>query len=289
MASPLTIPVLLAAGLTLLAPAPVTAASFTIANGQIYTPGFAVVDSPQPGTPMGGDTLQIALDVTAGGRLPLPDHVAADSPSVFHNITMFLYSYDTQRNFTISNGTAAGVSALGPILLQEPGSTVKHVDWVWPDCFVGSGSDDGNDGNARGSYNISIRQNFRLNGQDHYTVFDLPIVVSNAISAVTAATVDGSRASCADLENPLLTPEQIDAAGADDSVGVLFAPGDATEVQVDSTDGSSSSSSSGDDGLGPTEPTAKAGDGLGSAGMRVGMPSSAVALLLCIGGALLCL
>lgn len=28
--------------------------TFTESNGQIFTPGFAVVDSPQPGTPLGG-------------------------------------------------------------------------------------------------------------------------------------------------------------------------------------------------------------------------------------------
>lgn len=31
--------------------------NFTVSNGQIYTPGFAIVDSPQPGTPLGGGTL----------------------------------------------------------------------------------------------------------------------------------------------------------------------------------------------------------------------------------------
>ncbi len=28
--------------------------NFTIINGQIFTPGLAIVDSPQPGTPEGG-------------------------------------------------------------------------------------------------------------------------------------------------------------------------------------------------------------------------------------------
>ena len=45
-----------------------------------------------------------------------------------------------------------------PILLQEPGSTVKHVDFLWPGCLVGDGSGTGSggaDGNARGSYNVS--------------------------------------------------------------------------------------------------------------------------------------
>ena len=30
--------------------------NFTIANGQIYTPGFAILNAPQPGTPLGGGT-----------------------------------------------------------------------------------------------------------------------------------------------------------------------------------------------------------------------------------------
>lgn len=32
----------------------VAAVDFTIAGGQIFTPGFAVLDAPQPGTPLGG-------------------------------------------------------------------------------------------------------------------------------------------------------------------------------------------------------------------------------------------
>ena len=34
------------------------ALDFTIAGGQIFTPGFAVLDAPQPGTPLGGGRLQ---------------------------------------------------------------------------------------------------------------------------------------------------------------------------------------------------------------------------------------
>ncbi|CAK7221418.1 hypothetical protein SCUCBS95973_004492 [Sporothrix curviconia] len=264
----------------------VRAVNFTISNGQIYTPGFAIVDAPQPGTPLGGDFLQVAIDVTADGRLPLPADLAAGSPSIIHNITMFLYSYDTKHNFTISNGTAAGNgAALGPIMLQENTSTVKHVNWVWPDCLVGDGQPIALD-SARGVYNISIRQNFRLNGVDHYTIFDLPISVTNAISANTSSSSsssDGSRPPCAELENPLLSPDQVNATAAD-SVGVLFAPGDATQIQVEGSDTDASGT-----GLGPSKPTANANDGLGSTGVRAVMPSSVAALLVCIGAALLSL
>ncbi|KAI1382121.1 hypothetical protein F4677DRAFT_439923 [Hypoxylon crocopeplum] len=226
------------------------ALDFTIAGGQIFTPGFAVLDAPQPGTPLGGDTIEVALDVTANGKLQLPPY-SDDSPSRINNITIFLYSYDTGRNFTITNGTASTNDvSLGDIMQSEPGSTVKHVKWNWPDCLIGDGKPDSADSD-RGAYNISIRQNFRLNGEDHYTIFDVPISVTNKIEFT------GNNPPCDSVNNPLLTPEDIDAESAN-SVGVLFAPGDATVVQQPD--------SAGDDknGIGPDKPEANPGDGLGS-------------------------
>lgn len=45
---------ILTAALLPLLVTPALGQNFTISNGQIFTPGFAVLDSPQPGTPMGG-------------------------------------------------------------------------------------------------------------------------------------------------------------------------------------------------------------------------------------------
>ncbi|KAK8048932.1 hypothetical protein PG994_010662 [Apiospora phragmitis] len=210
--------------LSLLLLAPQSLASFfTIANGQIFTPGFAILDAPQPGTPLGGDTIEVALDVSANGKLMLPPY-GADSPSQIHNISIFMYSYDTGRNFTITNGTAmGGGSTLGDIMASEPGSTVKHVKWHWPECLVGDGQP-GSADSDRGAYNISIRQNFRLNGEDHYTIFDVPISVTNKIDFT------GNNPPCDSVNNPLLTPEEIDATSAN-TVGILFAPGDATQIE----------------------------------------------------------
>lgn len=101
------------------------------------------------------ELIEVALDVSTNGRLPLPPY-PEDSPSLIHNITIFLYSYDTGRNFTITNGTASANNAsLGDIMFQEPGSTVKHVKWMWPDCLVGDGQPFEIDSN-RGVYNVSI-------------------------------------------------------------------------------------------------------------------------------------
>lgn len=225
------------------------AQSFTIANGQIFTPGFAVLDAPQPGTPLGGDQIEVALDVSANGKLMLPPF-SRDSPSQIFNITIFLYSYDTGRNFTITNGTATvGNISLGDIMFQEPGSTVKHVKWNWPDCLVGDGQPKTTNSD-RGVYNISIRQNFRLNNEDHYTIFDVPISVTNKIPFT------GNNPPCDDLNNPLLTPEEINATAAN-SVGILFAPGNA-DIKIAQFDNRF------DDGLGPVKPEAFPEDGLGS-------------------------
>jgi hypothetical protein len=35
------------------------AENFTISNGQILTPGFVVLDAPQPNTPLGGGKLAL--------------------------------------------------------------------------------------------------------------------------------------------------------------------------------------------------------------------------------------
>lgn len=94
------------------------------------------------------DFLQVALDVTSDGQLQLPPY-PSNPISAIHNITIYLSSYITGKNLTISNGTATGGS-IGEIMAQENGSTVKHVNWFWPDCLVG----DGNTGVDRGLYNV---------------------------------------------------------------------------------------------------------------------------------------
>jgi hypothetical protein len=99
------------------------------------------------------DYLQVALDVSSDGQLQLPPY-PSNATSGIWNITIFLSSYVTGWNFTISNGTASrGNASLGEIMQQEPGSTVKHVNWVWPDCLVGNGPP-GNNNSARGLYNV---------------------------------------------------------------------------------------------------------------------------------------
>jgi hypothetical protein len=163
---------------------------------------------------------------------------------------------------------AGGNLSSVPVMSQEPLSSVKHINWMWPDCLVGDGQPRTLD-SARGVYNvrndperptvgskdtvanglgkISIRQNYRLNGRDHYTIFDLPISVTNRIEPRM------DRPSCEQMENPMLSPDQINVPAAN-SIGVLFAPGDNTVVQT-KVPGS---------GIGGGRPQAGPGDGLGN-------------------------
>ncbi|EEY18496.1 conserved hypothetical protein [Verticillium alfalfae VaMs.102] len=221
---------------------------------------------PNPG-PLWEENLHVSLDVTTNGEIPLPPY-ADDSPSGIFNITMFLSSYVTGRNFTISNGTATENNhTLGPIMLQEPGSTVKHVNWLFPRCLVGDGQPSGDDSD-RGLYNISIRQNFRLNGEDHYTIFDVPVRLTNRIEA------RDDRPDCDALNNPLLSPEELDVNAAN-AVGIFAAPGGSTEIEVKpaSEDGNGNGNGNGD--FGELKPDARPGDGLGAAVRSAGAAAPA--------------
>jgi hypothetical protein len=47
-------------------------------------------------------------------------------------------------------------------MLQESGSTVKHVDWVWPDCLVGDGgANNDNCGSGSGSVQHCVEESTR--------------------------------------------------------------------------------------------------------------------------------
>lgn len=65
------------------------------------------------------------------------------------------------------------------------------------------GDGPGSKESARGAYNISMHQSFRWNGADYYTVFDLPISVTNSISK------SDDRINCDLLENKLLSAAEI--------------------------------------------------------------------------------
>lgn len=195
--------------------------AISVINGRIFTPGLATLVSPQPNTPMGGDFLHVALDISGDGALPFPPSSNPSAATRLHNITLFLTSTSLGKNFTISNGTS-NMAPLTNILEQEQGSTVKHVNFEWPLCLVGDGKN--TQGTARGAYNVSIHQFFRLNGSDFYTIFNLPLSITNKIEQFPGAqqlltnprpgplSENGGRMDCGMLENRLLGENELQAS-----------------------------------------------------------------------------
>lgn len=175
------------------------------------------------------------------------------------------------HNFTISNGTTPSSDNdnvfVGPVLSLEPSSTVKHVNWRWPACLVGDGGASGSNSNsARGDYNISIHQSFRWNGTEYYTVFDLPVSVTNSIPESDDCV------ECPLLENVLLPPDVV--AESVDTLPAQPFLGDEGGVSTVSGSGGSSSSGSGDTLAGVLASGAAAP---GSVGMWVGLLFAMVA------------
>lgn len=93
----------------------------------------------------------------------------------------------------------------------------------------------------------------------------MPILVTNSIED------RGRRPACDAVDNPLLDPEEVDVEGANADVGIPFAPGDSTEIEVkpasgdDIDKGDKGHGNDGGDELGPASPEAGPEDGLGGA------------------------
>jgi hypothetical protein len=245
--------------------------AINIVNGRIFTPGLAIIASPQPYTPMGGDFLHIALDISGDGKLPFPPESNPSASTQLHNITLFLTSTALDKNFTISNLTN-DTPPFANILRQESGSTVKHVNFEWPRCLAGDGKD--TKGTARGAYNISIHQSFRLNGSDFYTIFNLPIQVTNSIDEFPGAnqlltdpkpgplSANGGRMECGMLENKVRGEQEL-LGSVRNPAGQPFGE---LEVGNGNGNGNSGSGQSGGNGQGGAIETGSGQSGLIGAG-----------------------
>ena len=168
------------------------------------------------------DSLHISLDVSANGRIPLPPY-KDDAQDRIDEVSIFLTSNIVGMNITITNAlnfrsfntNQTELEEYGHrgihgefdervVMWQEPGSTVKHVDYKWPKCFVKG--EQGQEGGWSyrgyqpvGAYNISIHQLGKIAGKDYYSVFKLPIIVMDDIKLFN--TSSGGRIACEYVSN----------------------------------------------------------------------------------------
>lgn len=73
-----------------------------------------------------GATQSVAIDISGDGHLPADSGPGSSSATHFDSLEVYLTSYATTFNLTVSSGPG--------LLTQEPGSTVKHVNWLIDSC-----------------------------------------------------------------------------------------------------------------------------------------------------------
>jgi len=130
-----------------------------LVNGQIFTNGLAIIDSPAPGTPLhAGSTVTIAIDVSGDGKLT-PDALKPDSSSSTHFYSLEIYLTSPNLNLTVSQGPG--------LLAQEQGSTVKHINWLVDSCV------------PSGNYNLTFYEGSHIQDKDYFTITPLPVSVQN--------------------------------------------------------------------------------------------------------------
>ncbi|EIW86582.1 hypothetical protein CONPUDRAFT_161305 [Coniophora puteana RWD-64-598 SS2] len=150
----------------------------TLINGQYFTRGLAIVDCPAPNSQYhAGSTLPIAVDVSGDGALPIAAQgPGSNLPTRFQELQIYLVSYDTNLNMTITNGTS--------LLTQEVGSPVKHLNWTIPSTL------------PSGNYNLTFYENSVISDEPFYSITPLLISITG-----------GSSDSCPS-QNPVLPAPQ---------------------------------------------------------------------------------
>jgi len=154
-------------------------------NGQFFTKGLAVSDAPAPNSPQhAGSNIVIAIDLSGDGVIP-QDAFSSNSNSPTHYISLNIFLTSSNSNYTVSNGSA--------LLSQEPGSTVKHLNWPIPNCV------------PSGSYNLTFYETSLINNKGFFSITPLPITMQNA-------NPSSDTSQCAAVSNAVQPQPQPDSA-----------------------------------------------------------------------------
>ncbi|KAH8835201.1 hypothetical protein DL96DRAFT_1573297 [Flagelloscypha sp. PMI_526] len=214
--------VLLITVLSLLQSLPCAIAEFTAVNGQLFSHGLAIIDAPAPNSPFHAKAnIPIAIEVSGNGKIPVSAAVPGSGiPTRFDLLEVsslslkppdisplipseiYLTSLETNTNLTISSG---------PSLLQnEATSSVKHIDYLVPDCI------------QPGNYNVTFYESSHVNESAHFIITHIPITLDNT---------SGANATCTANANTLVSEPQ----AQNNLVGSPFLPSNLVPVITSST------------------------------------------------------
>lgn len=159
-----------------------------LVGGQYFTRGLAISNAPAPNSEFTvGGTIGVSVDVSGNGRLPQGSWGPNSTlPSGFISLSLYLVSND--HNVTIIDGTD------GAFLAGEPGSTVKHLSYVIPNCL------------PAGNYDYTYYEVSRMNDTMYFGITPIPIRILNP---------SGPSGECnSTISNPVQTRPQNDSVPA---------------------------------------------------------------------------
>ncbi|KAJ1311126.1 hypothetical protein OPQ81_009627 [Rhizoctonia solani] len=164
--------------------------SAQLVNGQFYTSGLAISNAPAPGSQYSaGGAIGVSVDVSGNGRLPTLASVPGSTlPTAFISLNIFLVSSQTKTNLTVTSGNQ--------FLEGEPGSTVKHLNFVIPSCL------------KTGDYNYTYYEVSRINEVTYFSITPIPIFILNNRSPSGDEPCDGSTEPEAQPQPSSPSPEQ---------------------------------------------------------------------------------
>ncbi|PVF97589.1 hypothetical protein CPB86DRAFT_420808 [Serendipita vermifera] len=132
-----------------------------LVNGQYFTRGLAISNAPAPDSEFTvGGTIAVSVDVSGNGKMP-QDSYGPNSTSPTGFISLSIYLVSDNKNVTVVDGST------GSFLAGEVGSTVKHLNFVVPNCL------------SEGRYEYTYYEHSRLNGTEYYAITPIPINVRN--------------------------------------------------------------------------------------------------------------
>ncbi|KAA1066383.1 hypothetical protein PGT21_029587 [Puccinia graminis f. sp. tritici] len=145
-------------------------------GGQFFTPGLLIVNGPAPDSKKpAGKKILISLEITGDGVLK-PSNTDAGSQLATAILSVEIYLANRERNITISQG---------PELMQgERGSSVKHMDFVIPECT------------PPGDYQVIFHELDRINGKQFYSIYSLPFHVLSTEAKGTENVGEGEQNKC---------------------------------------------------------------------------------------------
>jgi len=139
-----------------------TFTSAQLVNGQFFTQGLAILDSPTPRSQIqAGNDVAIAIDLSGNGKLSsflLP----STNSRAYQSLSVYLVSSIFNVNVTVCP----------QVFEQDPSSAVPHISWSVPSCL------------PPGNYNLTLYEASRIDGRSYYSITPIPIVVESTSTTI---------------------------------------------------------------------------------------------------------